>query len=538
MCGNSLNDRFKGVKLINESELIGNTEKYQQQNLAMKGFDQILSQLIETQNKLFSCENTEKKKELLSMISELRNMIILHQMAGCSKQIIEEYEASRGKASKPYVLWQLEFARVFKEKGGFDIVIGNPPYVQLQKSISAKEKLGDQYKDLGFDTYTKSGDLYCLFYEKGFRLLRKSGALSYITSNKWMKSSYGKLLRKYLSRNANPQLLIDFGLEKVFDTATVDTNILMVSKEKNKGNTKTCQGRKGCVSHLSEFVSKNYVMDQYMDDSSWVTANPMEKRIKETINSVGVELGKWNIIVNRGILTGFNDAFYISGNVKKDLVKEDPKSAELIHPIIRGKDIQRYRVDFADLYVINTHNGMKSKKIPRVDVREYPAIKKHLDNYYDKLVPRYDQGDTPYNLRNCKFLDEFKKKKIAYRQISEAMDACLLDEDCYVNDKCYFVTGEHLVYLLCIFNSSLFNKIILKDANITGGKGSAFLEKIKVPVPSKETEEEFLRLYEELQRCITRNIDISEIDQRINNLVYGLYGLSDEEIRFLNTSTD
>ena len=135
----------------------------------------------------------------------------------------------------------------------------------------------------------------------------------------------------------------------------------------------------------------------------------------------GVPLSEWNLSINYGIKTGFNDAFIISTEKKDELIAADPKSAEIIRPILRGRDIKRYNYSFANLWLINVHNGVKNKKIPPISINDYPAIKAHLDQFYSKLAKRADKGDTPYNLRNCVYMNEFSKQKIVYREISDAM---------------------------------------------------------------------------------------------------------------------
>ena len=151
--------------------------------------------------------------------------------------------------------------------------------------------------------------------------------------------------------------------------------------------------------------------------------SPIEQSIKQKIEAAGIPLKDWNISINYGIKTGFNDAFIISGAKRDEILancktdEERHKTAELIRPILRGRDIKRYEYNFADLYLINTHNGIKEKNIPRIDINDFPAVKKHLDEYWDKIEHRADQGDTPYNLRNCAYMDEFNKPKILYPDI-------------------------------------------------------------------------------------------------------------------------
>lgn len=149
----------------------------------------------------------------------------------------------------------------------------------------------------------------------------------------------------------------------------------------------------------------------FASSDSWVILSPIEQSIKRKIEAVGTPLKDWDIQINYGIKTGFNDAFIISTEKRDEILancqtaEEQKKTAELIRPILRGRDIKRYGYEWADLWIINTHNGIKGK-LPRIDVNEYPAIKAHLNQYWDKISKRADKGDTPYNLRNCAYMDE------------------------------------------------------------------------------------------------------------------------------------
>ena len=214
------------------------------------------------------------------------------------------------------------------------------------------------------------------------------------------------------------------------------------------------------------------------------------------------------------------------------MIKKDKKSAEIIRPILRGKDISRYQVNFADLYLINSHNGIPLKNILPVDVKKYPAIKEHLDNYWLKIENRDDQGITPYNLRSCTYMEEFSKQKIVYREISNKMDACLIKDEFFVNNKLYIITGNLLKYLLGIINSSLFNRIILQNANITGGKGVDFLNQIHIPYVKEN--DKITSLVSERLACQSSK-DKEIIDKEIDIEVYHIYNLNDKEIEYLTT---
>jgi hypothetical protein len=164
--------------------------------------------------------------------------------------------------------------------------------------------------------------------------------------------------------------------------------------------------------------------------------SPIEQRIKAKIEAVGMPLKDWDINIYRGILTGYNEAFIISGEKRKELIEQDPKSEEIIRPILRGRDIKRYGYDFADLWLINSHNGIKEKGIKPIDINDYPAVKRHLDSYWDKIEHRADQGDTPYNLRNCAYMEDFSKQKIIYPNMTKFMPFYLDKKGFYTNKKC------------------------------------------------------------------------------------------------------
>ena len=263
-----------------------------------------------------------------------------------------------------------------------------------------------------------------------------------------------------------------------------------------------------------------------MTAESWVILLPLESSIRSKMRSKGVPLSKWNLSINYGIKTGFNDAFIVSTEKKDELIAADPKSAEIIRPILRGRDIKRYHYTFANLWLINVHNGIKSQKLSPVNIDDYPAVKAHLERFYPKLTKRADKGDTPYNLRNCVYMNEFFKQKIVYREISDAMDACLVESDYMLNNKCYLITGEHLIFILSYLNSKLFAKIVLPQANVTGGKGEGFLSAISLIQPLDDVEEACAHFYKLRQLG-------SDVDQEVDKLFCSLYGLSDEETQYI-----
>ena len=217
--------------------------------------------------------------------------------------------------------------------------------------------------------------------------------------------------------------------------------------------------------YTSLYVRQYAKSTRFDNAESWVILSDIEQRIKAKIEAIGTPLKDWDINIYRGILTGFNDAFIISKSKKDEILancrtpEERKKTDEIIRPILRGKDIKRYGYDFADLYLINTHNGVKEKGIKRINIEDYPAIKAHLDSYYPQLEARADQGDTLYNLRNCAYIEDFSKQKIIYPDISEKLNFQIIEEEIYFNNTIYFITSEteDLDYLLKFLNSNLID---------------------------------------------------------------------------------
>ena len=212
-------------------------------------------------------------------------------------------------------------------------------------------------------------------------------------------------------------------------------------------NTKSSSKGK-CYKVLSDYVEHNSVFTRFEVGQSWAILSPIEQSIKRKIEAVGKPLKDWDVKIYRGILTGCNEAFIIDGTKKDELIAKDPKSAEIIRPILRGKDIKRYGYDFHDKWLITTHNGLKEKNIPPVDVTKYPSIKAHLDQFYPQLAKRQDKGDTPYNLRNCAYMEDFNKQKIIYPDIMRmprSVDSLTKYPYFYFDKEGYFVEATNFM---------------------------------------------------------------------------------------------
>ena len=278
----------------------------------------VKTELKRVQNEIFSEMN---QKDLTNITKNLEELVAW-----------DPYDQTAGAASFFDADW------MFGVKDGFDIVIGNPPYIQLQKDGG---KLANLYENQNYKSFAKTGDVYCLFYEKGYNLLNTTGKLCFITSNKWMRAGYGEKLRDFFAKNVNPTLLVDFAGVKVFESATVDTNILMFEKGLNQGKTVSCLTTaltKNGLYNLSDFVHHESSVSKFNSSNSWVILSPIEQRIKSKIENIGTPLRDWNINIYRGVLTGYNDAFIINGEKRQEILNncmsndERERTDELIRP--------------------------------------------------------------------------------------------------------------------------------------------------------------------------------------------------------------
>ena len=282
----------------------------------------------------------------------------------------------------------------------------------------------------------------------------------------------------------------------------------------------------------SVFVEQNGIRMDFHSSQSWSILNPIEQSILDKIHKVGKPLKEWNIQINFGIKTGLNEAFIISQEVRDRLIQDDPKSAEIIRPILRGRDIKRYSYSFSNLWVINTHNGIREKNISRINIEDYPAIKAHLDLFYTQLCDRADQGDTPYNLRICDYMDDFSKQKIVWKRIGSILRFCLDNHKMVCLDSTCFATGEALPYLVAILNSYMGNYLFA--ASPRTGTGDLIIsvqafEPIPVPKISETEQAPFIDLLNKILKAIDNQQDYTDFENELNERVFDLYQLNGAE---------
>ncbi len=277
------------------------------------------------------------------------------------------------------------------------------------------------------------------------------------------------------------------------------------------------------------------VSSSFSSSDSWSILSEIERSIKEKIEAVGTPLKDWDIQINYGIKTGFNDAFIIDSVKRNEILsacqteEERQRTAEIIRPILRGRDIRRYGYNWADLWLINMHNGIRGE-MERIHIEDYPAIKQHLDNYWNKIEPRADQGETAYNLRNCAYLDEFSRPKIIWKRVGSIIRFSYDEKGLFGLDSTCFATGNHIQYLCCVLNSSM-GHYLLNGAPRTG-TGDLLIsvqavEPVRVPVID-DSDEAFSLL---IKRFI--NNPSIELDDEIDNVIFDLYGLSPDEREYI-----
>ena len=442
--------------------------------------------------------------------------------------------------------WRIEFPEVLDEDGrfvGFDCVIGNPPYIQLQKMGADADAL----QKMNYETYERTGDIYCLFYEMGMKLLKPGALLSFITSNGWMKSAYGKSLRAMLTSQYQPSLLIDFAGYKVFDSATVDVNILSVINSNTQQETTACSIKKDDfeIEKLSDYVQTNCLQSTFGNES-WSILSDIERSIKSKVETVGLPLREWDVQIYRGILTGYNEAFIISSKKRDEILancadeEERERTASLIRPILRGRDIKRYDYEFAHQYIIAT---FPSKQY---NIDDYQALREFLLSFG---MERMEQTGKEYIINGEKvksrkktnnkwfetqdsisYWDDFSRPKIIWKRVGSIIRFSYDEKGVFGLDSTCFATGKHIPYLCCVLNSSM-GHYLLSGAPRTG-TGDLLIsvqavEPIRIPVIDVPDE-----IFSDLVRRFITNPS-NEMDEEIDNIIFNLYGLNSEEREYI-----
>lgn len=447
--------------------------------------------------------------------------------------------------------WRFEFPEILDDDGnfkGFDLIIGNSPYIRQEELKELKPHLAKNYK-----VYKGTSDIYTYFYELGFNVLKdRGGVLIYITSNKYTRAGYGEALCEFLLKNVKVLEYTDLNGIKVFDSATVDTFILCFEKSKSKDNKfkylalnneilKACAYNIGLYKDFAEFSQNS------LSKESFTFSDENTSSLKAKIERMGTPLKDWyGLNINYGIKTGLNEAFIITTEKRNEILvncedeAEKERTAKLIRKMLRGRDIKRYSYELAGLWVINTHNGYKNQngeKVEAINIEHYPSLKKHFDEFYPQLEKRTDKGLTPYNLRNCAYIEEFEKEKIVYPETTQGAYFVYDNKGNFLEKTAFFIVCENLKYLLGLLSSNLityYYKNFSQGCKL-GTKGYQYnkhaLENLPIPKinsKNKKLADEILKAKEQ-----DKNANTQELENKINSLVYKLYNLTEEEIKII-----
>ncbi len=451
--------------------------------------------------------------------------------------------------------WRFEFPEILDDDGnfkGFDLIIGNPPYIRQEELKELKPHLAKNYK-----VYKGTSDIYTYFYELGFNVLKENGILSFITSNKYTRAGYGEALREFLLKNTCILKYIDLNGIKVFDSATVDTSILSFEKIKIKENTfkylslnnELLKNYDFEISAIKEFLN---ISQNSLSKESFAFNDESTNALKTKIENSGTPLKDWHgLNINYGIKTGLNEAFIITTEKKDEILAnckdedEKERTAKLIRKMLRGRDIKRYSYEWAGLWVIGTFPSLK------LDIEQYPALKQYLSQFLPRIEQSGEKGCRKKTSNkwfetqdNIAYYEEFEKEKIVWNRISSDLCFSYDNQKNFILDSMFSITfysNINLKYLIANLNSSI-SKFWIKNNAATLGDGiygaKIYIEKLPIPkINSKNQKlvDELINLVDEILKAKEQNKNAStqELENKINSLTYKLYNLTEDEIKII-----
>lgn len=516
--------------------------------------------------------NHEKSRELDNCKLELQTLLAQNPIFERDNKEQKAFERKKGKLqariaeledyfegleNQNAFEWRLAFPEVWDAEGkfvGFDAVIGNPPYIQLQKMGARAELLKQQ----GYETYDSMGDIYSLFYELGYKLLRPNGKLCYITSNKWMRAGYGEKTREFFVKRTNPELLIDFAGVKIFENATVDTNILLFSKSAYQHGIICAVAQKQdkeSLKDLSDFLEQENSICDFSNSDSWVILSPIEQSIKSKIEAVGTPLRDWDIQINYGIKTGCNEAFIIDTAKRDEILAncqtedERRRTEEIIRPILRGRDIKRYSYEWANLWLIyipwhfpyqfdNTIQGA-SEIAEAAFKKQYPSVYSHMLQFKEPLSKR-NKAETGIRYEwyamqrwGANYWDLFFQPKICWKAVGRNLAFAIVESGIFLTAPASFISaGEHNEFILAMLHSKLGKYFIYQNSDTTGA-GDIMLNIQSLtgfPIPKSSKEYSSIKkIVKSFKEKEPPQIQLEGID----NLIYKMYNFSPLEIELI-----
>ena len=415
---------------------------------------------------------------------------------------------------------------------GFDVVIGNPPYISHDKiPKQLKAKIKNHYQ-----SYQPFADVYCYFIERALELQNKRGILSFVTSNSYLRAEYGAPIRNLLLSKNMLLRILNIEDSQVFESAIVNVAIIVSRKPTNSTND-------FCIvvnspfsgNSFADFVKINgfnYPQAYFNNSKSWNLAEPKLVELQKKLESSGKTLEEFRTKIRLGIATGSNEAFLIDEDQKREFCEKNPINAEIIKPILRGRDISRYSYTLPGQYILLSKNGVNVEK-------DYPDIYEHLEAFGDKFKNRGAQGQHWTNLRACSFYDDFKKEKIVWIELSDLGRFALCNEEIYLLNSAYFLlppSGIDAKFLLGILNSTTI-RFYLNLVAETSGMGTSrwinnYVKEFPIPVVAHEQQTEIIEIVDQIldTKNTDPDADTTEQENEIDKLVYALYDLTPKEI--------
>ncbi|MBN2571893.1 MAG: Eco57I restriction-modification methylase domain-containing protein, partial [Ignavibacteriales bacterium] len=448
--------------------------------------------------------------------------------------------------------WEKEFPEIFYQ-GGFDCVIGNPPYVRQEMISEHKEYFEKKYK-----SYHGMADLFTYFIEIGLKVLKNERILSFIISNRFSFTNYGENLRLFLN-NKNIEFIINFNGLLIFENANVDTMIIKIKNNESDNKIKICNVNDSkYLNILDEHIEKNSftASKKYFSKNAWGFHQDKFLELRNKIIQKGISLSKVeNIKVNRGITTGLNDIFIINEEIKNKLVKENPNSSEILKPILKGADIKRWFINDCKHFLIYSYTD--------IEIRKYTAIFNYLSQFKKELENVWEAKNNKkkwYELRGCNYYSEFAKEKIIWTRLSNINSFAISKNKEFSLDSTSFLISNAPKYYCALLNSKVIFFYFKLSCVIWGKDGIKWFGNNFDDIPlhiinfnnpfEKQSHDQLITLVDQMleaqkeyhnsatddfsRRLIKQKIDA--IDTQIDNLVYKLYDLTDEEIRVVEGS--
>ncbi len=463
-------------------------------------FSDIETTILE--NNIFGVDINEESIEIAKLSLWLRTaqprrkLNDLSSNIKCGNSLIDDKKVAGNKAFK----WEEEFKDVFA-KGGFDVVIGNPPYVRQELFTDIKNTLQQIY-----NVFQSQADLYVYFFELGHKILKEDGYFSMIVANKWLRVTYAHKLREWLIKKKIIEI-IDFGDLPVFADASAYPCIITIKNNSDVDLIKVTTPTTLNFGSLDIYVQQNSfsVNPKYLSSNNWQLVDNNKAKILKKINNQAITLHKYtNGVIRRGIVTGFNEAFVINEATRNSLIKAHPSSQDIIKPFLAGRDVKRNTIEFQDSYIIFTRRG--------IEIEKFPAVLSYLSQFKLQLEPKPKgwKGNWPgrksgsyqwYEIQDSiEYFKEFEKPKIIYPNICKSPQFCLDRKGYYTNQKCFIIPLDDN-YLLSVLNSRIM--FFFFKMNLPKLRGDYFepgyIHLRKFPIPecnNKETHNKITTLVE------------------------------------------